>query len=341
MAALRRATDCAIQGRHRASRPRARRPLRRVPQRDFEIVGEHETHVLRGAHRIVNPYPARIRLVRHGTDWLETHSAAGIRNSHFTHSLMSDVAPEPHAPDLPRTRYRRNQRHDRFHPEDRRRRRGRRSPGTSPGKSMNVLSASRVGASWTRWWTRRLPTIPVKGIVITSGKEGSFAAGMDLNIIAKMKDSAGDEPAKRPDGRADEVCHAHPAQDRARRAWIDKTLKGGKPIACGPARYGTRHRPRDPAGLPPHLLPPTTPRPRSVCRKSWSAFSPAWAARRGWSRKMGAMAASPPSAGEGKLSDPKPRRRWQPVLIDEVVDDPVAAATAAWVLQASRRMPTS
>ena len=55
----------------------------------------------------------------------------------------------------------------------------------------------------------------VKGIVITSGKAGSFAGGMDLNVIAKMKEMAGDDPAQGPLRRADE--HApHPAQDRAR-----------------------------------------------------------------------------------------------------------------------------
>ena len=35
----------------------------------------------------------------------------------------------------------------------------------------------------------------VKGIVLTSGKD-SFAGGMDLNVIATMKEMAGDDPAR-------------------------------------------------------------------------------------------------------------------------------------------------
>jgi 3-hydroxyacyl-CoA dehydrogenase / enoyl-CoA hydratase / 3-hydroxybutyryl-CoA epimerase len=69
----------------------------------------------------------------------------------------------------------------------------------------------------------------VKGIVVTSAKK-DFAAGMDLNVIATMKDSAGDEPAR---GLFDGIMSMHKALRRIERAGMDpKTLKGGKPVAC-------------------------------------------------------------------------------------------------------------
>ena len=63
------------------------------------------------------------------------------------------------------------------------------------GKSMNVMTMD----AWPvldGLMDEALADDAVKGIVITSGKEGSFAGGMDLNVISKMKDMAGDEPAK-------------------------------------------------------------------------------------------------------------------------------------------------
>ena len=63
------------------------------------------------------------------------------------------------------------------------------------GKSMNVLSLE----GWDdldACVDKALADDAVKGIVITSGKKDSFAGGMDLNIIAKMKASAGDNPAR-------------------------------------------------------------------------------------------------------------------------------------------------
>ena len=64
-----------------------------------------------------------------------------------------------------------------------------------PGKSMNVMSFTGL-AELEACIDDALADEAVKGIVITSGKPGSFAGGMDLNLLAKMKEDAGDNPAQ-------------------------------------------------------------------------------------------------------------------------------------------------
>ena len=68
----------------------------------------------------------------------------------------------------------------------------------------------------------------VKGIVIISGKPGSFAGGMDLNVIARMKDDAGENPAQ---GLFDGLMRFHGMLRKIERAGMDDKNKGGKPIA--------------------------------------------------------------------------------------------------------------
>ena len=194
-----------------------------------------------------------------------------------------------------------------------------------PGKSMNVLSLEGL-AELDALIDAALADAGVKGIVITSGKD-SFAAGMDLNIIARMKDMVGDDPAR---GLFEGLMQMHAVLRRIERAGMDaKTLKGGKPIAA--ALPGTAlgfglelplacHRifaadaPRAKIGLPEIMV---------------GIFPGAGGTTR-LVRKLGAMAAAP-FLLEGKLSDPKKAKAAG--LIDEVVDDPVAAARA-WVLGA-------
>ena len=68
----------------------------------------------------------------------------------------------------------------------------------------------------------------VKGIVITSGKP-DFAGGMDLAVIAGMKEAAGDDPAR---GLFEGIMAMHGLLRKIERAGMDpKTLKGGKPVA--------------------------------------------------------------------------------------------------------------
>ncbi|MEM9795680.1 MAG: 3-hydroxyacyl-CoA dehydrogenase NAD-binding domain-containing protein [Pseudomonadota bacterium] len=195
-----------------------------------------------------------------------------------------------------------------------------------PGKSMNVLSME----GWDELDAlidQALADDGVKGIVVTSGKD-SFAGGMDLNVIAKMKAAAGDNPAK---GLMDGLMRSHGILRKLERAGMDpKKLTGGKPVAA--ALPGTAlgigfeiplacHRifcadnPKAKIGLPEIMV----------------GIFPGMGGTTRLARKMGAMTASP-FLLEGKLSDPK--KALSAGLIDEVVNDPVAAAKA-WVLQAT------
>ncbi|MEL6204208.1 MAG: 3-hydroxyacyl-CoA dehydrogenase NAD-binding domain-containing protein [Pseudomonadota bacterium] len=192
-------------------------------------------------------------------------------------------------------------------------------------KSMNVLSLE----GWDELdalVTDALADEAVKGIVITSGKD-SFAAGMDLNIIARMKASAGEDPAK---GLFEGLMEKHAILRKIERAGMDpKTLKGGKPIAA--ALPGTAlgigleiplacHRvfcadnPKAKIGLPEIMV----------------GIFPGMGGTTRLVRKMGAMGASP-FLLEGKTVDPKAAKNGG--LIDEIAEDPLAAAKA-WVLEA-------
>ncbi|QFS83870.1 3-hydroxyacyl-CoA dehydrogenase NAD-binding domain-containing protein [Roseivivax sp. THAF197b] len=194
-----------------------------------------------------------------------------------------------------------------------------------PGKTMNVLSID-AALHLESLIDDALADDAVKGIVITSGKD-SFAAGMDLNVIAAMKAEAGDNAAE---GLFNGIMSLHKALRKIELAGMDpKTQKGGKPIAA--ALPGTAlgiglelplacHRifvtpdPKAKIGLPEIMV---------------GIFPGAGGTTR-LVRKMGAMAASP-FLLEGKLSDPMKAKAAG--LVDEVVADPVAAAKE-WVLQA-------
>ncbi|KMK66020.1 3-hydroxyacyl-CoA dehydrogenase NAD-binding domain-containing protein [Puniceibacterium sp. IMCC21224] len=190
-------------------------------------------------------------------------------------------------------------------------------------KAMNVLSMEALHAL-DGLIDDALANDAVKGIVITSGKD-SFAAGMDLNVLARMRDDAGDEPAR---GLFEGIMKLHAALRKIELAGMDpKTQKGGKPIAAalpGTAlgigleiplachRIFARPDPKAKIGLPEIMV---------------GIFPGAGGTTR-MVRKMGAMAASP-FLLEGKLVDPAKAKSAG--IIDEVADDPVAAARD-WVL---------
>ncbi len=195
-----------------------------------------------------------------------------------------------------------------------------------PGKSMNVLSREAftlVGDLIDQ----ALADDEIKGIVITSGKEGSFAGGMDLSTLATIRQEAGDEPAQ---ALFDFVMSGHNILRRLELAGMDpKSKKGGKPVACAIngtcAGIGTEialachHRvmtsnAKAKIGLPEILL----------------GIFPGGGGTMRYSRMVGAMAAAPVLL-EGKMMDPKKAKGAQ--LIDAVADDPVAAAKE-WVLNA-------
>ncbi len=193
------------------------------------------------------------------------------------------------------------------------------------GKSMNVMNQQGF-YDLDALIDEALGDDKIKGVILTSGKEGSFAGGMDLNIIAKMKESAGDNPAK---GLMDGLMATHQMLRKMERGGMDDKNKGGKPIAC--AMQGTGlgigfeiplacHRifvadnPKAKIGLPEILV----------------GIFPGMGGTTRLVRKMGAMAASP-FLLEGKLSDPKKAKMAG--LVDEVVPaDELLAKAKEWVL---------
>ena len=197
-----------------------------------------------------------------------------------------------------------------------------------PGKSMNVLSLEGL---------EQLDALiddahaddAVKGIVITSGK-ADFAGGMDLNVIAEMKNSAGDYPAR---GLFDGIMKFHAFERKIELAGMDfKTKKGGKPTAA--ALPGTAlgigleiplscHRrfvadnPKAKIGLPEIKV---------------GIFPGAGGTTR-LVRMMGAMAASPLLL-QGKMLDPKAAKAAG--IIDEIVPaDQLLDKAREWVLNAT------
>jgi 3-hydroxyacyl-CoA dehydrogenase / enoyl-CoA hydratase / 3-hydroxybutyryl-CoA epimerase len=180
-----------------------------------------------------------------------------------------------------------------------------------PGRSMNVLTREAF-ALVDGFVDQALADPQVKGIVITSGKD-SFAGGMDLGVLASVRDAAGEEPAQ---ALFDFIMEGHRILRKIERAGMDpKTLKGGKPVACAItgtcAGIGTEialacHRrfmadaPKARIGLPEILV---------------GLFPGAGGTTR-YSRMVGAMAASPVLL-EGKMLEPAKAR--QAGLVDEVV----------------------
>ena len=194
-------------------------------------------------------------------------------------------------------------------------------------KSMNVLNLEGA-AELNQHIDTVLSDENVKGAVITSGKK-DFAGGMDLNIVAKMKADAGDNPAQ---GVFDGVMSLHHMLRKIERAGMDpKTNKGGKPIVA--ALPGTAlgigyeiplacHRifaadnPKAKIGLPEILV----------------GIFPGSGGTTRIVRKMDLMSAAPILL-EGKLS--APADAFKKGMIDEVVPaDELIAKAKDWVLNA-------
>ncbi|MEM1129253.1 MAG: enoyl-CoA hydratase-related protein, partial [Pseudomonadota bacterium] len=197
-----------------------------------------------------------------------------------------------------------------------------------PGKSMNVMSLEGID-ELRGLFEIALADDAVKGIVLTSGKD-SFAGGMDLDAITRMKDMTPDNPAE---GLFKSLMQAHDFMRKIETSGRDpKTLKGGKPVAA--ALPGTAmgigvelplacHRifaaDKDEAriGLPEIKL---------------GLFPGAGGTTR-LSRKLGLMAAAPILL-EGRTYTPK--KAVQAGLVDEVVpSDELIERAKAWVLNAT------
>ncbi|WP_420003189.1 3-hydroxyacyl-CoA dehydrogenase NAD-binding domain-containing protein [Arenibacterium sp. LLYu02] len=192
-------------------------------------------------------------------------------------------------------------------------------------KSMNVLTREAFGLV-EEFIDRALADAEIKGVVITSGKK-DFAGGMDLNVLASIREESGEDPAQ---GLFDFTMNGHRILRKLERAGMDaKTNKGGKPIACAIngtcAGIGTEialachyrtmtDNPKAKIGLPEILL----------------GIFPGGGGTIRYSRMVGAVAAAPILL-EGKMLDPKKAKGAS--LVDEVAADPVEAARQ-WVLNA-------
>ncbi|MBL4808365.1 MAG: enoyl-CoA hydratase/isomerase family protein [Rhodobacteraceae bacterium] len=169
----------------------------------------------------------------------------------------------------------------------------------------------------------------VKGVIITSAK-GDFAGGMDLKVLAKMREDAGDDPAQ---GIFDGLMLIHGILRKIERAGMDpKTNKGGKPIAWASpgtsAGIGTEialacHRrivadnPKAKIGLPEILV----------------GIFPGSGGTTRLVRMMGPMMAAPLLL-EGKMLPPAKSKAAG--MIDEVVPaDELLSRAKEWVLTAT------
>ena len=180
-----------------------------------------------------------------------------------------------------------------------------------PGKSMNVMTME----AWPQLDALiddALADDAVKGIVITSGKEGSFAGGMDLNVIAKMKEMAGDDPAK---GLFDGLMNMHRILRKIERGGMDDRNKGGKPIAA--ALPGTALGIGLEIPLACHrIFAADNAKAKIGLPEIMVGIFPGAGGTTRLARKLGAMSASPLLL-EGKLNDPKKAKSAG--VVDEVV----------------------
>ncbi len=198
----------------------------------------------------------------------------------------------------------------------------------APGKSMNVLTREAF-ALVDSYLDKAISDDAVKGVIVTSGKD-TFAGGMDLNVLASIREKAGEDPAA---ALFDFIMDGHRILRKLERAGLDpKSNKGGKPIACAItgtcAGIGTEialacHRrfmtdsPKARIGLPEILV---------------GLFPGAGGTTR-YSRMVGAVAASPVLL-EGRMLEPVKAK--QASLVDEVVPgDQLFSRAKEWVLSAT------
>ncbi len=197
-----------------------------------------------------------------------------------------------------------------------------------PGKSMNVLTREAFELVEC-FIDDALADDAVKGVVITSGKD-SFAGGMDLNVLASIKEEAGDDPAQ---ALFDFTMNGHRILRKIERAGMDdKTNKGGKPIACALpglcAGIGTEI-----ALACHHRVMADTPKGRIGLPEILVGLFPGAGGTTRYSRMVGAMAAAPVLL-EGKMLTPAKAKGAQ--LIDYVVPkDELLDSAKAWVLGAT------
>jgi 3-hydroxyacyl-CoA dehydrogenase / enoyl-CoA hydratase / 3-hydroxybutyryl-CoA epimerase len=194
-----------------------------------------------------------------------------------------------------------------------------------PGKSMNVMSQAGF-VELDGLIDRALADAGVKGVIITSAKK-DFAGGMDLNVIAAMRDAGGAQ------GIFDGVMGMHAILRKIERGGADpKTMKGGKPIVA--ALPGTALGIGLEIPLACHrIFAADNPKAKIGLPEIMVGIFPGAGGTMRLTRKMGMMMAAPYLL-EGKLSDPKGAKAGG--LIDEVVaPEDLLTRAKEWVLAAT------
>ena len=192
-----------------------------------------------------------------------------------------------------------------------------------PSKSMNVMSMEGF-AELNAHIDTALADAGVKGVIITSAKK-DFAGGMDLNVIARMREGGAQ-------AIFDGVMQMHGVLRKIERAGMDaKTLKGAKPIVA--ALPGTALGIGLELPLSCHrIIAADNPKAKIGLPEIMVGIFPGAGGTTRLVRKMGAMVAAP-FLLEGKLSDPKAAKAAG--VIDEVVaPEDLLPRAKEWVLGA-------
>lgn len=192
-----------------------------------------------------------------------------------------------------------------------------------PGRSMNVMSLEGF-AELEALIDRALGDAAVKGVILTSGKK-DFAGGMDLNVLARMREGGAEAIFAG-------VMNTHRILRKIERAGMDpKTLKGGKPIVA--ALPGTGLGIGFELPLACHrIIAADNPKAKIGLPESLIGIFPGAGGTTRLIRKMGILMAAP-FLMEGKLLDPKAARMEG--LIDEVVaPEALLARAKEWILAA-------
>lgn len=194
-------------------------------------------------------------------------------------------------------------------------------------RSMNVMSFEGF-SQLDGLIDKALADDAVKGVVIASRKD-SFAAGMDLNVLARMKEAVGDNPAK---GMFDGIMRIHGILRKIERAGMDpKSGKGGKPVAA--ALPGTALGIGLEIPLACHrVIAADNPGAKIGLPEIKVGIFPGAGGTTRLARKLGIVGAAP-FLLEGKLLGPKQAKSAG--LIDEVVEpDKLLDRAKEWVLNA-------
>jgi 3-hydroxyacyl-CoA dehydrogenase / enoyl-CoA hydratase / 3-hydroxybutyryl-CoA epimerase len=191
------------------------------------------------------------------------------------------------------------------------------------GRSMNVMSLAGF-AELDGMIDAALADGAVKGIILTSAKK-DFAGGMDLNVIARMKEGG-------VEALYDGVMRIHRILRKIERAGMDpKTLKGGKPIVAAMPGTGLGIGYELPLACH-RILVADNPKARIGLPEIQVGIFPGAGGTTRLIRKLGAMVAAP-FLLEGKLSDPKAAKANG--LIDEIVPaESLLSRAKEWILAA-------